>query len=374
MSSKLADWKFNGTSQSLLGIGGIAISDNATAVGAIENLWISTTDGSGISRLEDLKAIGQDSLVALIPLTGTDKDKTWTLRVSGEPSFSGSPVPHYIFPVGSVSMTDDEVHFAGGLAGSPVAFYAPSYGASNNTVTMSDTLTTTWDASSYESRSSRWDTREGDVRKLLYEMTRAKQNISFIYKESLRSMITSFNDVGYIDSEEKFNSIKCVHANAERAIAKLNQENNIILPILSIAQTVSANDNERQKNESLLVHEKYWDAEKHRAVRVLSFAPRAVNIRYQLNIWTKYMADMDQILEQVRLKFNPEMQVPTEFSTLAKAYLDSEEAVGQVTATDKEDRILKKQMNIVLRTYIPNPKFLFTSTGKIEEFKTQTAL
>jgi len=235
-------------------------------------------------------------------------------------------------------------------------------------------LLTSWDASSYESRSSRWDTREGDVRKLIYEMTQTKQNISFIYKESLRSMIASFNDVGYMDSEEKFNDIKCVHANAERAIAKLKQENNIILPILSIAQTVSDNDNTRQKNESLLVHEKLWDAEKHRAIRVLSLAPRAVNIKYQLNIWTKYMADMDQILEQIRLKFNPEMQVPTKFSTLAKAYLDSEEAIGQVTATDKEDRILKKQMSIVLRTYIPNPKFLFTSTGEIEEFKNQTTL
>jgi len=235
-------------------------------------------------------------------------------------------------------------------------------------------LLTSWDASSYESRSSRWDTREGDVRKLIYEMTQTKQNISFIYKESLRSMIASFNDVGYMDSEEKFNDIKCVHANAERAIAKLKQENNIILPILSIAQTVSDNDNTRQKNESLLVHEKLWDAEKHRAIRVLSLAPRAINIKYQLNIWTKYMADMDQILEQIRLKFNPEMQVPTKFSTLAKAYLDSEEAIGQVTATDKEDRILKKQMSIVLRTYIPNPKFLFTSTGEIEEFKNQTTL
>jgi len=235
-------------------------------------------------------------------------------------------------------------------------------------------LLISWDASSYESRSSRWDTREGDVRKLIYEMTQTKQNISFIYKESLRSMIASFNDVGYMDSEEKFNDIKCVHANAERAIAKLKQENNIILPILSIAQTVSDNDNTRQKNESLLVHEKLWDAEKHRAIRVLSLAPRAVNIKYQLNIWTKYMADMDQILEQIRLKFNPEMQVPTKFSTLAKAYLDSEEAIGQVIATDKEDRILKKQMSIVLRTYIPNPKFLFTSTGEIEEFKNQTTL
>ena len=66
------------------------------------------------------------------------------------------------------------------------------------------------------------------------------------------------------------------------------------------------------------------------------------------------------------------MQVPTEFSTLAKAYLDSEEDVGQVAVTDKEDRILKKTLSVVLRTYIPSPKFLVTSTGEIEEFKIDT--
>ena len=63
------------------------------------------------------------------------------------------------------------------------------------------------------------------------------------------------------------------------------------------------------------------------------------------------------------------MNVPTSFSTLAKAYITSEEDAGQVTATDKEDRILKKTFNIVFRTYIPNPKFLVTSTGEIEELK-----
>ena len=68
-------------------------------------------------------------------------------------------------------------------------------------------LTTTWDASAFESRNDRWDTREGDVRKVIYKMTQAKNNISFVYRESLRSMIASFNDVGYIDSEQKFKSL-----------------------------------------------------------------------------------------------------------------------------------------------------------------------
>ena len=205
-------------------------------------------------------------------------------------------------------------------------------------------------------------------------MTQAKDNISFIYRESLRGMISSFNDVGYIDGEEKFQSIKVIHANAERAIAKLNQENNIILPVISISQTTSSNDDTRRKNESILVHEKYWDEEKNKAFRLLSLAPRPVNISYQINIWTKYMSDMDQILEQIRLKFNPEMQVPTKFSTLAKAIIESEDDAGSALAGDKEDRILKKTINVTLRTYIPSPKFLVTATGKIEEFKSEVEI
>ncbi len=241
-------------------------------------------------------------------------------------------------------------------------------GATVGFVGTASSLNTTWDGSSIESRSRSWPTREGDVRAKIFKMTQAKSNISFIYRESLRSMIASFNDVGHFNSEDKFVDIKCIHGNAERAIAKLKQENSIILPMISVAQTISDNDDERRRYESVLVHEKYFDEEKNRAFRILSLAPRPVNINYQVNIWCKYMADMDQILEQIRLKFNPEMNVPTEFSTLAKAFITSEEAVGSMTANDKDDRVIKKTINITLRTYIPSPKFLVTSTGQIEEF------
>lgn len=218
------------------------------------------------------------------------------------------------------------------------------------------------------SNSSNWKLRENQIRKDMYKLTKAKHNIANIYKESLRSFIASFNDVGYIDSQDQFKEIKCIFGNPERTIAKLTQENNIILPMLSVSQTISDNDDDRRRNESVLVHDVVWDATKRRATRVLSFAPRPITIKYQVHIWAKYIADMDQILEQIRLKFNPEMQVPTKFSTLAKATLDSEDTVGDYTAADKEDRVLKKSISISLRTYIQNPKFLFTSTGKIEEF------
>ena len=372
-------------------IGSLALNTNYTyaadsvpgGASTVSGMIISVSDKYGNSWLRPLAnvKVGDQLRVTIDPNgAGVDLNLSWQVGVSGTPVYYDNvDIPYFLFPVSSLgpnATTRDGV-IQGETAWSPatnsIEFESPPWAAANsfNTVTMPDTVLTTWDSSSFESRSSRWDTREGDVRKVIYKMTQAKNNISFVYRESLRSMIASFNDVGYIDSEEKFNSIMCIHANAERAIAKLKQENNIILPIISIGQTVSDNDSSRQKTESLLVNEKYWDAEKNRAFRVLSLAPRAVNVRYQVNIWTKYMSDMDQILEQIRLKFNPEMQVPTEFSTLAKAYLDSEDDVGQITVADKEDRVLKKTMNIVLRTYIPSPKFLYTSTGKIEEFKVE---
>lgn len=242
------------------------------------------------------------------------------------------------------------------------------------TTYVTDNISTTWDSSAFTSRGDKYPTRETDVRKRIFKMTQAKHNISFVYKECLRSMIASFNDIGYFNGEDNFTNVKCIHGNAERTIAKLNQENNIILPIISISQTVSENDDERRRYESVLVHEKYWDDKKQRAIRVLSLSPRPVNIKYQINIWCKYMSDMDQILEQMRLKFNPEMNVPTPFSTLAKAHLTEEESTGSMIAQDKEDRVLQKTLNVVLRTYIPSPRFLVTSTGKIEEIKVDTVI
>jgi hypothetical protein len=248
---------------------------------------------------------------------------------------------------------------------------------SGSTVEYSSEVTSFYDVSTIrqaESRGSQWYTREGDVRKQIFLMTKNHHNISRTYRELLRGMVASFNDVGYLTDDNKFVEVKCLVGSPERAIAKMFQEDNIILPIISVVQTITTNDDDRRKNESLLVHEKYFDPLKQRAIRILSLAPRAVNILYQVNIWSKYRSDLDQILEQVRLKFNPEMQIPTPFSTLCKGYIDSEQDIGAVEVADKEDRVLKKQINITVRTYIPNPKFMLTSTGKIEQFKIDTTL
>ena len=351
----------------------------------LHTMVITVKDSAGVSQLRPLANVkkGDQFRLTIDGDSPVDANLSWQIGVSGDPTYyEDADFPYFSFPVSSAGRSavtrfgEPEPQFAWTPTTRPITVEGPAWsaGETESLVSYTDTsLLTSWDSSAYQSRNRSYLTREGDIRKEIYRMTQAKNNISFVYKESLRSMIASFNDVGYINSDNKFLEVKCIHANAERTVAKLKQENNIILPILSISQTTSENDDERRRNESVLVNEKWWDPDKNRAFRVLSLAPRPVNINYQLNIWCKYMADMDQILEQVRLKFNPEMQVPTEFSTLAKAFIFSEDDMAPLTAGDKEDRIIKKSINIIFRTYIPSPKFLITSTGKIEQFKVETS-
>jgi len=102
---------------------------------------------------------------------------------------------------------------------------------------------------SQESRNRHWDTREGDIRAKLLKMTRAKENISFVYRECLRSMLNEFSDLVYFSESDELVRVKAFHANPERAIAKITQEDSIILPVISISQTTSKDDNKRRKTK-----------------------------------------------------------------------------------------------------------------------------
>jgi len=204
--------------------------------------------------------------------------------------------------------------------------------------------------------------------------TKQEDKISFFYKESLRYVISQLGSLSYLNSEDKRVTIKCVHANPERTIAKLNQENNIILPIISIDQETSDNDDDRRRNSPSLVMEKFWSDEKRRAFRVISLAPRPVNIKYGINIWTKYKSNVDQIAEQIRLLFNPHLVIKNPYTNVASAFIDVETDESTLDVSDREERLLRKSFEVSLEAYIPNPKFLITSTGEIQEFNTDATI
>ena len=203
---------------------------------------------------------------------------------------------------------------------------------------------------------------------------RVQNKISMVYKETLREMLRIFNEIFYMNSENALVNIKCVHGTPERTIAKLKQETNIILPTLSVTQTISLDDKLRRKTDYTLLHNVWWDEAKQRAYRVVSMAPRPINVQYSLNVWSKYKSDLDQITEQVRLKFYPSMNVVTPFSKFNQAFLAEEIDQSSIDLGDKEDRILRKAFSITLQTYIPTAAYLVTSTGELEKLNTEVPL
>jgi len=212
------------------------------------------------------------------------------------------------------------------------------------------------------------------ARRKIAERTNRKNSIPFFYKQSLQYLISKLGTLSYLNSETELIDVKCVHANPERTVAKLKQETNIILPILSISQTTSENDDQRRRGQPQVVTETFWSEKKKRAYRLISFAPRAVNVEYGINIWAKYKSNLDQLVEQVRLLFNPHLIIKSSYTNVAKAYIDMETDQSTVETADRQDRILRRSFSIKLEGYIPNPRFLITSTGKIEEFNSETTL
>ena len=208
----------------------------------------------------------------------------------------------------------------------------------------------------------------------ILERTSPTISISSFYKSTLRFLLSKFGEFRYIDAENNSIGVKCFFGNKERAIAKITQEDNIILPVMSINQDSSGEDDDRRRQSSNLVISSFWSKEKKRAVRVISLAPKAVKVSYDLNIWCKYNADLDQISEQVRLLFNPSLNITNDFTETTLAFLEQEKDHRVTSVGDKEDRVLKKTFNISVEGYIPFPKFLITSTGEIEEIIVDTEI
>lgn len=207
-----------------------------------------------------------------------------------------------------------------------------------------------------------------DIVKKILTMSQQHHLIRNVYKETRDALLNIFNSLEYIDDEDKIIAVKCFPSNPERAIAKITQKDNLVLPVITISQSTSNNSNERQRYTPILVHEKYWDDDKQRAIRILSLAPRPINIMYDIALWDEYIMNLDQLMEQIRLYFNPSLNIATKSNTLIKAFIEDESNESNYNVGDGSDRLVRKLVTIKVETYITNPKYLVTSTGQIERF------
>jgi len=208
-----------------------------------------------------------------------------------------------------------------------------------------------------------------DIKKRIVQLTESRllPRIDNVYKESLRQMIHVFGNLYYIDGNGNRIRVNCSHGNTERIAGRLKSDNNIVLPTITVSEVDAARDQKRERFSSVLMHDVLYDQSEKRAKRILSLAPRALNITYEINVWCKYKADLDMLRGGIFSLFNPELRIPTNHSSEARAFIEKERSIGSVIAADTKDRVLQKTIEVRLETYIQSPKFLFTNTGEINE-------
>ena len=173
----------------------------------------------------------------------------------------------------------------------------------------------------------------------LVKIQKSQNNILDIYTEINKEIQHIFDSIYVIDNENKIISVKRIYANPERVVAKQIQEDNIVLPVISIEQDISDIDSARSRYSPVLVHDVIWSDKHQRAKRVLSLSPTPVNIIFKVHIWVKYMEDLDQILEQINLMFNPSLNVPNKFSSETQAFITEEEDNTNTSYNDGEDHL-----------------------------------
>lgn len=204
-------------------------------------------------------------------------------------------------------------------------------------------------------------------RKKIQELElKAPPEKSDFYREYTKFLIEKMKTVQYLDSEDKAQDVNVFFANPERAIAKMKEDRNFKLPLISVSIDDIDEDADRRKTSSNLEISTVWDVKKQRAVRIVSKASKPINLSFTINIWSKYLEDINQIIESVMLMFNPSMDFKTKDSSNSKAFIQQVTDNSVMSVGDQKDRIVRKMIIITAEAYLSNPKYLITSTGEIE--------
>jgi len=171
-----------------------------------------------------------------------------------------------------------------------------------------------------------------------------------------------------VDDEDKRYKVPVIYANPERAIAKVKEDRNLKLPLISIAIGDIEENLKARRPDLQLTHYKFFDVEKQRAYRVIKKASKAISLQFQLTFWSKYTEDMNQMVETLQMLFQPSLALPTAHEKENKAFLLDILDMSSVQAGDKQDRTLRKRATIRVECYIPGREYLYSNTGRIKEF------
>lgn len=205
-----------------------------------------------------------------------------------------------------------------------------------------------------------------------------KFNTIYRYSKALRgadeAVMDLFRDLVVIDEDGKAHPVPIIWGTQERAVAAIVQDNvrkdnslvvdRIKLPMLAISST------DYQFNQSRYVYHRAIDylrgpngkpgftySEKYEKDTILGVAKGLpIDISYTLYAWTLYVEDMNQILEQIILKFSPVAYIKVRGVTWeVQVKLDSIANNLETEPGDQAIRVVKFMFNLTAETYIPQP-------------------
>jgi len=206
-----------------------------------------------------------------------------------------------------------------------------------------------------------------DIRIRIQEYERTNKPPLDFFREYTQFLIKELESISIVDGEGKINrDIEVFYANPERAVAKLKEERNLQLPVISVAIDDIDDDPERRRTNYNLEIETVFDKESQRYKRIVGIAPKAVKLTFLINFWAKYIEDLNQMMETLQMKFNPALDFRTKFSDSIKGFVSNVSDNSSTSIGDKEDRVLRKIVQVTVDTYVPSRRYLYSSTGEIQ--------
>lgn len=205
-----------------------------------------------------------------------------------------------------------------------------------------------------------------DIRReiIALEDTASYQKPDF-YRVFTRRLKELFGDLKVLKGDDTLRTVEIIYANPERAIAKIMEGKSTQLPLLSLQLDGIEVALDRRKPMEALVEKKFWITDQQRAIRYMALAPVAANLSFAINVWGKYVEEVNQLTEQIILAFRPNLPVDIRPDEVYQAFLQDVSDSFQVDVGDRQDRVLKRVIRFNVESYVPGNVYKFTNTGEI---------
>ena len=208
----------------------------------------------------------------------------------------------------------------------------------------------------------------------------SNRNVLYRYPQAIRgcdeAMKDLFGNAVVIADDGQYFPVPIIWASQERAVAYIMQDNmrkdtsavvdRIKLPLMSIYNSGMEFDQSRYVYHQAIDYGRslrsdfapgYTIKERYNRDTIFGAAKGLpYNIHYTLFIWTMYLEDMNQIVEQIVTKFSPIAYIRVQgINWEMGVKLDSIANNLNVEPGDKAHRVIKYEFNFTAEAYIPQP-------------------